>query len=245
VFEIKGKGESYRLYEIGNIKAAAGAIAEFAFELEGKSVIAQVVSLRKEQTDKKPKTGRIGVGLSFLSLSVDSTDVAASDSKPGVLVKVSPYPLLRKVNVGLSIESALDLAEKENSISFSQYQFFLGYSLMDASRLEIAPRLYFVVSNHQHDASRLGLRHNNVGGGLFSSYSLGGRFLLQLEGLVSSFGSKAVKSHFALDLSLIRAARTTQGIGWGFGLKSQSFSAKGLTSESRLDQTIGYGILFL
>jgi hypothetical protein len=245
VFESKGKGESYRLYEIGNIKAASGAIAEFTFKLGDKIVNAQMVSLRKEQTDKKPKAGRIGIGLGYFMLKVQSSAVNASDSKPGVIVKVSPYPLFAGLNIGLSLESALALTENVNSVTYSQYQFFLGYNLVNSSKLDLAPRVYYVVSNHQHDLSRLGLKHNNVGGGLFASYTMSDRLLLQFEGLMSSFGSQAVKSHMAFDLSVIRARKSTQGTSWGVGAKMQSYSAKGLTTEPKFDQMIGYGIVIL
>jgi hypothetical protein len=245
LFEAKGKGELWRHYEVGNIKAASGEIGRITFKYKQKSYYFSFESLRVESgKEKNEQASRIGIGLNFSQLSIKGDDINASDAKPGLSLHIPAYPIWQSLGLGLDFDTTLSAGEAgSNSVSYTQFQFFASYEVA-FQRFKFSPRGYFIFTDSQNSATRVNFKQSQLAPGVYFAFRVYPQLDLEIDSFIASLGSKTVKSHFQIGLSLRWINPNERGLSWGGGLKAQSYLTDSSTGSQRdFSQTIAYGML--
>jgi hypothetical protein len=241
IFETRGKGESWRYYELGNLKAAAGQFAQFTFRYGDKNYEFALDSLRNAKGKDPDDQVKLSLGPNYTLMTVVGQGVSSGNGEPGLTLRIPSFSLFGHVRSGLTVETTLPLTSSASSISYTQLQAFLGYGLIGypGGTFRFEPRLYLVVANSQDQASGLGFNMSNLGGGLWVSY--GKTWQTSLEAFMASFGSKTVSSHFCADFGLLKKAQDEKSLSYGGGIKIQSYTAMDkLGGSDKFGQTLLY-----
>lgn len=242
--EARGKGESWKYYELPPIQQTVSDLGQFILSYRGKNYRYNLKSLR-QQTDLKPEDNsvlQVGLGLSLLSIK--GTDIEASTGSPTVVLRVPHYKLTGNLGLSAGIDFAIPISSGAGSVKFSQFGFFGSYILNLSSRFSIAPKVGYVITSQSEQVTAIGLSSSQPGFGMVFHYDLGPNYYLALEGLTAGIGSPAINSHYLFDLSLIR--KKAQQYGWGLGAKMQNFAAtSGLGVQRTFSQMLFYAVLSL
>jgi len=240
--EAKGKGESWKYYELPPIQQTVSELGRFILSYRGKTFRYNLKSLKQITESTAEDTSVLYVGLGFSLLSIKGSDINASTGSPTVVLRVPHYKLTGNLGLSASVDFAIPISSGAGAVGFSQFGFFGSYLISLGSRFSIAPKAGYVISSQSEQATAIGLSASQPGFGMVMRYNLGTKYALVLEGLSAGFGSPAINSHYLFDLSLIRKKESS--FGWGLGAKMQSFSAtSGLGVQRTFSQMLFYAVL--
>lgn len=242
LFETLGKGENWRVYDIKKISMADKEIGRFQFRFKKKTYTYFLGSNKVDSSESPQLDPDVAFGIGYGQFKLSSSDVNINDAKPIARIQYLPHVFWRGFGVGANAEAAVATSTSSRSISYVQV---LGYAFWQArlsSSFELQPRAYFVVTN-QSSSSGVGYQTNNAGAGAYLAWKIGQRFLVRLEGMTQSIGSKVIKSHQQVDLSVLSLG-SNQRWGWGAGSQMQSCSVVDSENNVRkFDQILFYGLV--
>lgn len=192
ISERGGKGENWKLFEIGNVQSAAGRIVTFTFEYDKKRFPLTLFSKR----NPADKSITVFASLASSNSSIDSRDFQVADGKVSFILGVVSKPIWDAVRVGVELRSGLMSSDPDKNIDSTHYLVFGGYRFGSTYYLE--PRFSFHNTNLQQ-ASYF-VRLNAPGGdvGLSLGY-LGERVIAELSAYTTVIGAGDLKSF--LDIS--------------------------------------------
>lgn len=240
LFEIKGKGEPWRYYELGSARTGTKLLGKFNFRFQGKGYDFLLESLNVEK-DKNQEIQPITLmgGAGFSMLKISGTDIDVSDSKPDLLLKVPHYPIWRGLGVALDLDFAIPLSKGDKAITYTQFGVYFNYQFILGTTFIIRPKLGYVVTNHTNDTTQIGINANTLGVGTTLELAVGANYVIALDLMSFGFGSKGVSSHYLADISLLH--KSANSIGWGFGVRTQAFKT---LSELGIERSFGQNLVY-
>tara|TARA_B110001454_G_scaffold219200_1_gene251786 strand:+ start:6485 stop:7768 length:1284 start_codon:yes stop_codon:yes gene_type:complete len=240
IFDSQGKGESWRVYELGNLDAAQGELAKITLKFKDKNYDLGVSSNKKSEVKKGAAEAKFAVGVGYDSLKFKSPVTSAADSKPVFFLKGLPYKLFWRIGLGIDLATAVGLSQNENSISYLQIVPYGYLRLIESKSMILEGRGYFSISSQTHSASGGGYQYNRAGVGFLSGFRLSPNWKMMIEARTDSLGSTKFKSHFFADLHILRTNR----LSWGFGVQSQNLTVNETTTEQhQFSHTLFYGLV--
>ena len=243
LFEIMGKGESWRVYDLKRATSATAELGRFDFLYKGKTYTYTLVSLKTDPVEKKIPQSDFTLGLGYVQLKLSSNDAQGSESKPLVRAEILPHKLWNNFGAGGTFETAVGFSSSSTtSLSYMQVAPYAFYQLQLSSGFLVQPRVYYVVSN-QSSGTGVSYQANQVGAGALLQASFPGRWTLRLEYMMASLGSQLIKSHMLVNVSLLQKSAKSS-FCWGAGFQMQSYGVVDSTNINRkFDQMGFYGII--
>jgi hypothetical protein len=242
--EAKGKGESWKYYELPPIQQTVSELGQFILSYQGKTYRFNLKSLRPQIELNTEDASVLHLGLGLSLLGIKGSDIEASTGSPTAVLRVPHYKLTGNLGLSAAVDFAIPISSGAGSVKFSQFAFFGSYVFNVGSRFSMAPKLGYVITSQSEELTAIGLSSSQPGFGVAFRYDLGPKYYLALEGLTAGIGSPVINSHYLFDLSLIR--KKTSQYGWGLGAKMQNFSAtSGLGVQRTFSQMLFYAVLCL
>ncbi len=236
LFESRGKGEAWRLYDLSNVRVLTDTIGKFTFDYRGKSFDFTLYSDKGKETDSTPIALLAGLGLGILS--IQGADLTASSAKPTLVLRAPHYPVLGDFGIGANIDLAF-LSGGSDAIDYTLFDVFASYELRLFSAVRFRPRVGYVIFATAHQVTQIGLAANQIGLGAVFDIRLGTNSSLLVEGMTCMLGSAVINSQFTVSASYLHKAKGV--IGWGGGIRLQKFNADSLLGVNRqFDQTVFY-----
>lgn len=241
IFDSQGKGESWKVYELGNVDAAQGELAKITLKYKESDFELIVNSTKKaEAKTRKGKEAKFAVGLGYDSMTFTSPDLKISDAKPVFLLKGLPYKLFWKFGLGIDLATAIGLTQSNSSISYLQIAPYGYLRFFESRSLLLEARGYFSISSQTHSASGGGYQYNQFGAGLLMGVRLSPNWKMIVESRTDSLGSAAIKSHIFADLQILR----TGHFSWGWGALIQEVTVNETTStQHKFSHALFYGLV--
>ena len=219
-YDSQGKGESWKVYDLGNIEAASGELANMRLRNREQTYTLRVSTAKQEELKTITKA-QFSLGLGYNALKFKSPAVTASDGKPIFVLKFLPYKLWGLLGVGVDLITTISPAKSDNSITFFQVLPYSYLRFFDSSVFKLEARGYFSMTTQSHVGSGGGFQLNQAAGGLMLAVRPMNSWWMNLEFRQDGLGSDVVKSHYAADLQFMRAAERKQSLLWGIGFQSQ------------------------
>jgi len=233
LFEIAGKGESFRTYNLGKKKTEAATLGEFLFEYNGREYRYRLdyVPIIKTEEAKvtSQKEQRLFLGASFASFSITQPEFEAKQSKPGLFLRTLHFPLMGSFGVGALLDLPISSAQSDQSISFSQVELLASFEWGLSDGFRLRPKIGYGNFNFIHDSTNIGMGGSSIIVGLGSDLSIGSGVWLYLDGSSMGLIGSGLKSQYILDLGLL--FKTADLLGYGLGVRLQGFS--GLNSDGK------------
>lgn len=237
IFDTQGKGESWKVYELGNVEAAQGELAKITLKFQEKYFDLVVSSNKKSEVKKYSPEAKFAIGLGYDSMKFTSPVVKASDAKPVFFLKGLPYKLFWKIGIGIDLATAVGLSQNENSISYLQIVPYGYLRVVESKSVILEGRGYFSISSQTHSASGGGYQYNRAGVGFLAGFRLSPSWKMLMEARTDSLGSATVKSHMFADLHFLRKSRFT----WGLGVQAQNLT---VNESPTVQHQFSHGLLY-
>lgn len=217
LFEVDGKGESWKLYEIASAQARSGAkIGEFQFLFEDKTYDYSLRSsfIAQEESAQSLENNRYYVIAGTNDLKVSSGGSSASQSSYVFGGRILTRPLVAGFRVGFDVNIGQSFEDSSESISYKEFRGFASYRILDGS-FKLAPRLYAVFSDSSSSSTGLNMVHQQFGGGLAVILALGESMELQASYLASGFLADEDVTHSSIQASLdFKTGKLSYGLGY-------------------------------
>ncbi len=239
--DLQGKGESWKLYEFGNLDAAKGEVANFKIRYLKQVYNLSIVSVKQDEIKKKGKEAKFAVGLGYDSLKYDSSIGKFTDSKPIFFLKGLPYSLFWRIGMGIDLEIALALSKSDNNISFLQFLPYGYLRIIDSPGFLFEGRGYFSITTQAHAASGGGYQLNQVGAGAKMGVRVFEPWWLSIESRRDGLGSNVVNAHLFADVSVMRRSKDKSNLVWGAGYQFQDIKInETVTLQDEFSQSLFY-----
>jgi hypothetical protein len=249
LFEQKGKGESWRIYDLGRNDSGTAENGKIVLRYKDKSydLILNWSTKFKEDSKIKPpfeKDFAFGLGYSMVKLQASAAGPSSSSSSQYFArLKLLPNLVWNKIGFGVDLDANFAIAQSINAINTLQFAPYVFYRLLQTSRLILDPRLYFVMTSEQQSGSGSGFNTSQLGLGLMAALQVNKNWQTHADFVTESFGSKVIQSHYALDLGLNEIGRDRR-FRWGGGIVVQSFKVKDALGNSyAFGQNSLYGLM--
>lgn len=198
VNELDGKGETWRAFDLGTIKAEATTVLELGLSKAGQDFGLKVVSKKIEdkkgvtpppEDDRKKQQIRAGLAYSMTNISITNS---YSDASPGIFVGFTSKPLFWDTKFDADFKQGF-AAEDPKAISTSDLKIGLRKDIeLGSKNFLFVPQALFVNSKYSQQLSGLDINLVSYGAGLGLSYFFSNRESFDLSYKMISFGSNVV-----------------------------------------------------
>lgn len=231
IFELSGKGESFKHYEVPAAKPGS-IFGQLKFNYEN-TVYEVSLYLTKEASSKVKNTAAVErntIMFGTSSLNIASSDFSAQDSKYTFGYEFLSAPVFDKLQLGGQAHQsfALSSGSGASDISRTWVTGYLHYGVLNRSQWSLAARLIGGLLSFQDSVSNLELTSFQAGYGLNFQYDF-----LPKQRIIFGFEkvgmmSESVKDHMAISLQY--QYQMSNGRYIGLGYLSNSFQAANSTS---------------
>lgn len=237
IAESRGKGESWKYYELGPVKQAQESLGTFTFYYKNQEH--KYVLEADKPTDGKTITSEtiLAGGLGFSMLNIKGFDITSSYSTPALILRVPFYPFLGNLGGAFDLDVAIPLGST-STISYSQFSMFGAYRF-GFSKFALTPKLGYMVFSQSDTTTGIGLATNQIAVALNASLRITSRSQVMLDFMMASFGAASISSHYSISLGYF--ADKSGNFGWGAGAKLQAFKA---TSSSSVERQFNSTVIF-
>ena len=197
--ELDGKGETWRAFDLGTLKAEATTVLELVFskgkEEFGVKVLSKKIENKPSETeadlDKKRQIITAGFLYSMINLSIVSN---YSDASTGLFVGFSSKPLFYNLKFDVEFKQGF-AADNPKAISMSDLKMGIKREFeIGSKKFLIAPRLTFINSKYSQVLSGLDINLISFGAGLGFNYLFSNREKLEFNFQTILSGSEAVSA---------------------------------------------------
>ena len=205
--ELDGKGETWRIFDLGATKAEASTMLDMTVVFAGKEYHAVVSSRKienkivviqqpappplKKENPREKQIVRVGAAYVMNKLAIANT---YSDSSPGLYFSFTSKPLAWGLKVGADFKQFF-AAKSDQAISSSDFKAYLSRDFELGSRnFLISPRAFFVNSKMSQSLTNFDLNLVSFGAGLSFNYYFSERDCLEFGYKNFGFGSDVVSS---------------------------------------------------
>ncbi len=239
MFESKGKGESWRIYDLGKINAtSSGEVGRITLRFKNKPYLFIFVSTKKNEKDDELSERRFTVGLGYDSLALTGS-ASGKDNKFLLMLGVIPFNTWHSFGAGINLDVTFNVSSSATAINYIQADPFLFYHLIKGRSFIFDPRLHFVITNETQTTTGVGFQTNQVGAGALATVIFGS-WRTNLEFMTESFASQVIKSHSLINLSISQNP-VPQKVRYGCGVEMQTHKVQDPTGPTyQFSQTTGY-----
>lgn len=227
LYDIDGKGEVWKIYQLGDIKKAQGTIAHMSLKI-GKSIFPiniQSTFKKKEENTKKIEQHFI-VGLGYTQLVNKSPDNEAKDSTPEFNFKINPMTILWRFGGGFDLFSSFPTHKSNQTITSLKVSPYGFLRLIRAKSFATDITLHYSVSSQTQTSTQFGFQLNQIGAGIKLLWQQNQKWHFQFEYVTEALNSQTIKSHKWFDLLIyqkkIESDPLKLNLGYGFGIKNQT-----------------------
>jgi len=204
--EIDGKGETWRAFDLGIVKAEAATVLEVGLSKDGNDFDIKVLSKKIEdkknaevKEDEKDKQSlRAGLAYTMNQIAIANT---YSDSSPGIFVGFTSKPLFWGTKFEADFKQAFP-SDAAVAISTSDLKLVLKRDFGLTESFYAGPRGLFVNSKYSQTASNLDFNLVSYGAGLGISYYFSNRESLDLIYQMMSLGSDVVSAASSIQVKV-------------------------------------------
>lgn len=242
VHDTQGKGENWKVYELGNVDAAKGEIASFRIRFLNKNYNLNITSIKIDEAKRKGKEAKFALGLGYDSMKFEGSIGKFSDSKPVFILKGLPYSLFWRIGMGIDLTVALAFVKNDNSISYLQILPFGYLRFVERPGFLLEGRGYFSITNQAHASSGGGYQTNQIGAGTRLGFRAYEPWWVYLEARQDGIGTDAIRSHIFGDLLVLRRSKNKDRLVWGGGLQYQEIK---VDETSLAQEKFGQSLIYL
>lgn len=240
--ELDGKGETWRVYDLGTIKAEASTVLDLGVSNSLHDFKVTISSKKfddKKNKDENEISQFTQIGLTTLASNL-SIGKSYNDSSLGFFIDYTSKPILFETRVNASFKQGFANSEPK-SISASDLKFALerGVSLFSKD-VFIIPRLLFVNSKYSQEISKMDISLISFGVGIGFEYLISRSEKVLFNYQVISIGSDVVTSANSMQIKYNFLA--FKNFNFNVGYELQSLSG---TSTNGNQTTAGHQALML
>lgn len=242
LFESKGKGEPWRYYEVRGLTSAKPEVGNFVFLYKEKKYRFDLSYKKVDTTQlvKEEKPILLTPGLGLTMPAIKGADLDASNSGPGMLIRVPHYKLAGGFGIGFEGEFAVALSSGPNKISFLQLDTAASYEWNLSKTILVRPKVGFLMVNQTHDETQIGISAGELNTGLNIQFAFSPTMNAFVQVSKAGWGSAAIKSHMGIDVGLF--FKKSESMGYGAMFRMQSFST---LSELGIERTFSRNGFYL
>lgn len=254
--ELDGKGETWRIFDLGATKADASTMLDMTVVFGDKEYHAIVASRKIEnkvvviqQPTPPPKVKenprekqmiRVGAAYAMNKLSIANS---YSDSSPGIYFSFTSKPLAMGLKLGAEFKQFF-AAKSDQAISSSDIKAHLARDFgLGGKNFLISPRAYFVNSKMSQSLTSFDLNLVSFGAGLSFNYYFSERDCLEFGYKNFGFGSDVVSS--ATSMYFLVNLYSFKKYNFNIGVEIQNVGGKSTAGNAiKADQnfiTLGMG----
>lgn len=226
IVETQGKGESYRVYELGNLDAAEGSVGKFVLSLNKKDLTLELFSQKTDALKKNPIVqAKFLAGLGYGSLNFQGAGITAKESKPFFVLSALPYFLFWKIGAGIDLTSAFGSTDQSKTISLFQVEPYSYIRLVNSNSFVFETRAYYSMFTQSNAENSASYQLNVISLGARAGIRMNGDWWGNVEAKTASSFSKSMSSHYFLDFKYLKRPQKNQS-NYGLGLQLQSMKIK-------------------
>jgi hypothetical protein len=247
IFEIEGKGEPWRTYNLGEIAGGKKtSLGSFEFAFKGNTFFYNLKFLPPDSAMSKnvgrDRTQFVQGAVGYSKYDMHGGVSNTSDSRALVSVSVPYYPVFKGVGMGGGLELSLPISKKEGNISHYEMSGYGIYSFEISPMFELRPKLGYLKLNFENESTGEGISGGQLAVGLMSEIFLDNGLAFTLDLTTLKLLSKVFKSHFSVNVKVVK--NTKSSLGYGAGIKYQSFKGPASNgSDLNMSQLVLQGIV--
>ena len=244
LFEVAGKGEPWRSYNLPATSPKGGAIGTISLRNGDQEFVLELITpknidlAKKEALDKqKAKQAsefQQAIYLGKIDLSYTADPVTVEDSKYSVKYSVLSPKLLGFLKWGGEFKTSFATGKKDESVDLLYYNALLGIHYDYKNQLDVGVRATYSGLTVQQKSSTAKLSSNQAGYGLYADYLVDSKNRVILK--VNSVGmmSEVVKSHMEMGLEYRYQLNFNNKPLWlGLGYNTENYKAETAAGLSR------------
>lgn len=256
LFEVAGKGERWRTYQVPAWTAQGGAIADWKFkdasdqEHKFKLVAPKDNSIiEKEELEKQKSLLAVSfentLKLSSMSLGYDVSSVSAQDTKYAFAYGFLSPKYFDAIRFGGSMETSFEISKKDDALSYLEALMYSGYYYPVNDKFDIFANLVFQYADFQQKSTNARMQNTQLGVMLGTFYFINPENRISFDVYKTTFTSPTVKGNLAFELEYKHKFPTIMnGLWMGLFFKNQTFDAQNDAGDSRQFKESSMGVLF-
>ena len=244
LFEVAGKGEPWRSYNLPATSPKGGAIGtivlrngdnEFTLEL----ITPKNIDLAKKEALDKVQQQQVSqfqqsIYLGKIDLTYTADPVTAEDSKYSVKYSVLSPKLFGFLKWGGEFKTSFSTSEKEESVDLLYYNAHLGFHYEYKNQLDLGLRGMFSNLNVQQKSSTAKLTSSQIGYGIYANYLFDPKNRVIARVNMIGMNSEVVKSHLEYGLEYRYQFTINKSAIWlGLGYNAENYKAETAAGLSR------------
>lgn len=232
LFESKGKGESWRIYDLGEITAARGEIGRVQLVYEDKTYQFIIASLKSKSSDKQnedtKKSKPFSISLGYASLTLSGSGVGSGGAIYGG-VRAEPDPTFSIFGIGAEVDTVSPMSEG-TAYSLVNFAPFAFARVLGGPSFIWDIRAFFTYLSISQASTGIGVQSSQPG--------IGTSFLLRSGNMsyqLTYLSETAVYKKVVDESSKIHLRMAYKGSGrfdYGGGAMSQAVKATSATGAS-------------
>lgn len=218
-FEKLGKGESWKLYGLGNVGAAKGDLVKMKFNYGGFPVELVLRTRNLDIGQQSFSEGYLITQFGLSQLSIKSNDVTVSDIKPILGMESFPYGLLSFFKIGFKGEFVINVGQNNKSINSTKIFPRAYLQFVNSESLDMYAITEVAILSQKHLTSNFGYDITQVGAGLGITYTSSKQspWRHDFEVRKIGFSSQVIQNFIVVDYSILK--RRKEGYAWGLKLR--------------------------
>lgn len=244
LFEVAGKGEPWRSYNLPATSPKGGAIGTIALRNGEQEYVLELVTpknidLAKKEAIEKQKQKQASefqqaIYLGKIDLSYTADPVTVNDSKYSVKYSVLSPKLMGFLKWGGEFKTSFATSKKDESIDLLYYNALVGFHYDYKNQFDLGLRALFSGVTVQQKSSTAKLSSNQAGYGLYADYLFDAKNRVIAKVNMIGMMSEVVKSHMEIGLEYRYQFIVDKKPLWvGVGYNSENYKAETAAGLSR------------
>lgn len=247
LYDLGGKGESWRLFELPSASDQGGVIGEMTFQFQNKEYLAKLVApktfldehLKDKDKDKdgesngQEKLFSFSFGLGTATVTTKADTVDSSSNPLFVDLGVQSKRFWGNTSAFAQVMTTVKMSSDEKSDTVTDFHLGAQYTF-EFSSIRLSPELLFTIVDYQQTPSNVRLQSSQAGAGLALGVKVGSKGEVVLEAASTPLLSQFVKSHTYFSASYghkFGDAKSPWTLGLGYSL--QDYSAENASGVER------------
>lgn len=244
LFEVAGKGEPWRSYNLPATSPKGGAIGTISLSNGDQQYVLELITpknidlAKKEAMDKTIQKNsselQQAIYLGKLDLSYTADPVVSEDSKYSFKYSVLSPKYMNFFKFGGEFRTSFALSKKEESVDMLYYNAHVGAHYNYKNVLDLGLRLLFSGITVQQKSSTAKLSSNQAGYGLYADYLIDPKNRLIARVNMIGMMSEVIKSHTEIGVEYRYQFIMNKKPLWiGAGYNSETYNAETAAGLSR------------
>lgn len=237
LFEVAGKGEPWRSYNLPATSPKGGAIGTISLRNGDKEFILELITPKNIDLAKKEALNKVqqqqasqfqqAIYIGKMDLSYTADPVTAEDSKYFVKYSVLSPKLFGFLKWGGEFKTSFAPSPKEEAVDLLSYNAHLGLHYDYKNQLDLGLRGIFSNITVQQKSSTAKLTSSQIGYGLYADYLFDPKNRVLARVNMVGMNSEVVKSHMEYGLEYRRQVTINKSALWfGLGYNTEKYTAQ-------------------